>query len=88
MMWEMKLSNNTEVLKSNRCDYSDVQILVRGNIAVVGRNLANKVAFKTCALFTKCVIKIDGTTIDDAKNLHLVMPMCNLLQSKLSLHDR
>ena len=83
MMLEMKVSNNTEVLKSNRCDYNDAQILVRGDIAVVGRNLANKVAFKTYALFTKYMTKIDGTTIDDAKDLDLVMPMYNLLQSKL-----
>ena len=25
-----------------------------------------KVAFKNCAPFTKCIAKIDGTTIDDA----------------------
>ena len=83
MMLEMKVSNNTEVLKPNRCDYNDAQILVRGDIAVVGSNLANKVAFKTYALFTKYMTKIDGTTIDDAKDLDLVMPMYNLLQSKL-----
>ena len=29
---------------------------------------------------TKCITKIDGTTIDDAENLDLVMPMYNLLK--------
>ena len=28
--------------------------------------------------FTKCIIKIDGTTIDDAENLDFVIPISNL----------
>ena len=32
-------------------------------------------AFKNCALFTKCI-----TAIDDAESLDLVMPMYNLLE--------
>ena len=39
-----------------------------------------QVAFKNCAPFTKCITKIDGTTIDDAENLDLVMPMYNLIE--------
>ena len=34
-------------------------------------------AFKNCALFTRCIPKIDGTSIDDAGYLDLVMPMDN-----------
>ena len=30
--------------------------------------------------FTKCITKIDGTTIDDAENLDLVMSMYNLMK--------
>ena len=37
-------------------------------------------AFKNCAPFTKCTTKIDGTTIDDAENLDLVMSMYNLIE--------
>ena len=37
-------------------------------------------AFKNCAPFTKCTTKIDGTTIDDAEDLCLVIPMYNLIE--------
>ena len=30
--------------------------------------------------FTKCITKIDGTTIDDAEDLDVVMPVYNLLE--------
>ena len=53
---------STEVLKCNLCDYSDAFILVRGDIAVTA-DPETEVAFKKCAPFTKCIIKIDGTTI-------------------------
>ena len=36
---------------------------------------ATQIAFKNCAPFTKCMTKIDGTTIDDAEDLDLVTPM-------------
>ena len=45
-----------------------------------GRSLATELAFKNCAPFTKCITKIDGTTIDDAEDLDLVMPMHNLIE--------
>ena len=69
---------NTEVLKSNLCDYNDAYILVRGNITIIGHQVTQE-AFKNCAPFTKCIIKNDGTTIDDAEGLDLVMPMYNLI---------
>ena len=65
---------NTEVLKSNLCDYNDAYILVRGDITIIGHQ-ATQVAFKNCALFSKCITKIDGTTLDDAEDLDLVMSM-------------
>ena len=39
-----------------------------------------QVLFKNCASFTKCVTKIDGTTIDNAQDLDLVMLMYNLIE--------
>ena len=69
---------NTEVLKSNLYDYHDSYILVSGNITFIG-HVVTRVAFKNCAPFTKC-ITIDGTTVDDAEDLDLVMPMYNLLE--------
>ena len=61
---------NTGVLKSNLRDYNDVQILVRGHITVT-----IQVAYKTCAPFIRYITKKDGTTIDDAEDLHLIMLM-------------
>ena len=36
-----------------------------------------KVSFKNCATFIKCTTKNDETTIDDAEDLDLVVPMYN-----------
>ena len=45
-----KIIYNTEVLKSNLCDYNDAYILVRDIILISG-NIAARVAFKNCAPF-------------------------------------
>ena len=74
-----KIIYNTEKLKSNLCYYNDYYILVTGDITVVAAP-ATQVALKNCAPFTKCVTKIDGTTIDDAENLDLVTSMYNLIE--------
>ena len=42
--------------------------------------LATQVSFKNCAPFTKCITKIDGTTIDDAEILDLIMAIYNLIE--------
>ena len=66
-LWCRKLIlYNTGNLKSNLLDYNDACILVRVDITVI-------------APFTKCITKIDGTTIDDAEDLYLIMPMYNLI---------
>ena len=70
---------NTEVLKSNLCDYNYSYILVRGDITVTAAP-ETKVAFKNSTPFTKCITKIDGTTIDDTEDLDLVVPIYNLIQ--------
>ena len=53
-----EITYNTEILKSNLCDYSDAYILVRGDITVVAAP-ATQVACKNCTPFTKCITKID-----------------------------
>ena len=70
---------NAEVLKSNLCDYNDAYILVTGNITIIGHQVT-QVAFENWAPFTKCVPRIDGTTIDDAEDLDLVVPMYNIIE--------
>ena len=54
----------TAMLKSILGNYSDVYILVKGNITVNNtttadidvNNISKKVIFKTCAPFTNCII--------------------------------
>ena len=54
--------------------------LVRSNITIEGRNIATEVALKNCAPSTKCITKINETTIHDAENLDLVMSMYKLIE--------
>ena len=74
---------NTEVLKSNLCDYNDAYVLVEGNITIVGDD-GPEVAIKNCAPF----IKIDGTRMDDVDDLDLVMLMYNLLEYGSNYSDK
>ena len=39
-----------------------------------------KIAFKNNAPFINCISKINGTKIDNAEDLDVVMPMYNLLE--------
>ena len=73
-----KLNYDADVLKSNFCDYNDYQILVRGDITVAAAD-ATQVAYKNCLRFTKCIKKIDGTTMDGGKDLDLVIPVYNFI---------
>ena len=38
------------------------------------------VIFKNCAPFTKCISRINGTDIDNAQDIDILMPMCNLIE--------
>ena len=78
------------MLKSRLCNYSDVYILVKGIITVTGQGANNATItadrnnkenfFKSYALFTNCISKINNTQIDNAKNLNIVIPMSNLIE--------
>ena len=74
----------TAMLGSNLCDYADAYILVKGTITITGAgddDAANKgVIFKNCAPFTTCITRINGTEIDNAQEIDIVMPMCNLIE--------
>ena len=69
---------NTNI-KSNLCEYNNVYRLARGNLTIIGHQVT-QVAFKYCAPFIKGITKNGGTTIDDAEDLDLVMPMYNLIE--------
>ena len=71
------------MLRSDLCDFSDVYIVVKGDITVTNPNNAKRnkaVAFKNNAPFINCISKINGVKIDNAENLDVAMPMYNLLE--------
>ena len=80
----------TTMLESNLCDYADSYILVKGTITITGaranadaKNADERdkgVTFKNCALFTKCIRRINNTDIDNAHDIDIVMPMYNLIE--------
>ena len=70
---------NAEILKSNLWDHNDAYIIVRGDITATEAP-ATQLSFENCASVTKCITKIDGTTIDDGEDLDLVKPMYNLIK--------
>ena len=74
-----EINYKTEILKSNLFDYNEAYILVRGDIIVVAAP-TTEVASKNCAPFTKCIKKIDKTTIYDVEDLDLVMPIKNFIE--------
>ena len=73
------------MVKSSLYDYSGAYILVKGtitvaNIAVIptaASNTNNKVIFKHFTSFICCISKINKTQLDNAKDIHEVMPMYN-----------
>ena len=82
-----EIIDNTEVLKSNLCDYSDTYILLRGDIITAAHNNQTPVAFKNCASFTKLLTKIDGTTTDHAEDLDFVMQIYKLIEYSSCFSD-
>ena len=72
----MKLSSS----ESNLYDYSDVYILVTGNINVTAGDNNTKVAFKNCAPFKKCRTEINEAFVDDAEHINIAMPTYNLIE--------
>ena len=78
------------MLRSNLCDYADSYILVKGTITITGEGdnageiqadgRDKGVTFKNCIPFTKCIIRINNTDIDNAHDIDIVMPMYNLIE--------
>ena len=76
------------MLKSDLCDYSDAYIVVRGIITVSATAGANEVrdkkdrplAFKNNTPFISCISKINGTLVENAEDLDIVMLMYNFLE--------
>ena len=83
----VKLRFKATMWRSSLCDYSDAYILVKGritvnNTAAAGADASNsnkKIIFKNCAPFTKCISRINGTDIDNAGYIDMVMSMYSLI---------
>ena len=71
---------DTENVRHFLCDYSDVYILVTGNIKVEKCNDATRVAIKTCHPFTKATFKLNNEKVNTAGNLDLTMNLYNMLE--------
>ena len=64
------------MLISDLCDFSDVFIVVKGDITVTEPDTAKRnksAAFKNNAPFVNCISKINGVQIDNAEGLDVVM---------------
>ena len=75
------------MLRSDLCDFSAPFIVVKGTITLTktnGRNftdLRNRfLAFKNNAPITNCISDINNVLTDNAEDLVVVMPLCNLLE--------
>ena len=71
---------NTEVIKSNLCDYSDAYILVTGDTAVVNGNNNTLVSFKNCSPFIRYVTYLNDEHVETADNLDIIMNLYNLIE--------
>ena len=84
------IRSKTTMLKSNLYDYADAYILVKGTITITGfgddaaarqAGERNKdVIFKNCAPFTKYISRINGTDINNAQDINILMLMYNLIE--------
>ena len=51
-----------------------------GDIKVADVAADTNVAFKNCALFTRCVTHINDEHVETAENLDIILPMYNLFE--------
>ena len=75
----------TSMLRSDLCDYSDANIVVKGIVTVSADErdrdeMNRRVILKINARFISCISKINGVLVENAEDLDIVMPMYNLLE--------
>ena len=62
----------TPQFRSNLCDWNDAYIIVTGKITVSNPNnnaYDKKLAFKKCAQFFSCVLRINNILMDDCSSM-------------------
>ena len=77
----------TSMLKSSLCDYTDAYQHVKEPItfpttrsAAASNNKNKKTIFKNCVSFTDCINEINNKQVDNAKDIDVVMPICNFIE--------
>ena len=68
------------MLRSDLSNFSDVYIVVKGDITVTEPETNKSVAFKNNAPYINCISKINGIQTDNIEDLEVVMPIHNLLE--------
>ena len=78
------------MLKFNLCYYSDAYIFIKGRKIITGAGpkvearktyeMNKGVVFKNCAPFANCKNETNNTKIDNAKDISIVMRICNLIE--------
>ena len=74
-------------MRSDLCNYSHAYIVIKGDITVTyANNNAHdqKIAFKSNASFTSCILKINSTIVNNAEYLDIVMPIYNLIECSIN----
>ena len=76
----------TSMLRSSLCDYRDVYIVASATITVANTataansNNRKNIIIKNCAPFTSWISEINNTQIDNAKEIHILMSVFNLME--------
>ena len=74
------------MLRSDLCGYNDAYIVGKGRLdllalaAYENDQSQKNVTFANNTQFASCILRINGTLIDHAENLDIVMPIYNLLK--------
>ena len=72
------------MLRSDLCDYSDIYIVVTGDLTVEGAHNRDRkdrsLAFKNNAPFISWISKINGVLIENTEDLDIVLPMYDLTE--------
>ena len=75
----------TSMLRSDLCDFNDAYIVVKGIVTISADErdmdeMNRQFILKNNAPFISCISKINGVLVENAKDLDIVMPMCNSLK--------
>ena len=74
------------MLQSDLCDYINAYIVVKEIITLQTENnraideYNKNLILKNNAPFSSCISKINNVLTDNAEDLDIVMPMCNLIE--------